>query len=146
MALTSFAGFVTVDVKNPFDFGVTLLPGFFALLEIDFNDERDIVQLLRILNVEDAGNVTNGGKLTMRDFNRLLVLVVQVQAVRANGASRRAVDNLQIQLKITAVVLRIRLDFGRFDDNGMLAHGKTANALRRVILLRVERLQKLCHD
>jgi hypothetical protein len=28
----------------------------------------------------------------------------------------------------------------------MLAHGKTANALRRVILLRVERLQKLRHD
>lgn len=145
LALTCLAGFVAVNVENALDFGITLLPRFVALLEIDFNDKRDIVQLLRILHIEDADNMADGGKLTMRDFDRLLVLMVQVQTVSADAASGRAVNNLQVQLKITAVVLRIRLDFRRFDNNGMLADRKTANALGRVVLLRVERLQKLCH-
>jgi hypothetical protein len=145
LALARLAGFVAVNVENALNFGITLLPRFVALLEIDFDDKRDIVQLLRILHIEDADNVADGGKLTVRNFDRLLVLMVQVQTVSADAASGRAVNNLQVQLKITAVVLRIRLDFRRFDNNGMLADRKTANALGRVVLLRVERLQKLCH-
>lgn len=145
LALARLAGFIAVNVENALDFGITLLPRFVALLEIDFNDKRDIVQLLRILHIEDADNMADCGKLTVCDFDRLLVLMIQVQTVSADAASGRAVNNLQVQLKIAAVILRIRLNFRRFDNNGMLADRKTADALGRVVLLRVERLQKLCH-
>ena len=125
--LTRFARFVAVNVEYLFDFGITLLRRFFTLLQTNFDDKRDVVQLLRILHVENADNVANCGKLAMCNFCRLRVGMVQVQAISAGRAHLRAVNKLDVKLQITAVVRLVRLDFRRFDDDRMTANRKATN-------------------
>jgi len=134
VALASFTGFVAVNVEHLFNFGILRV----VLLWPDFDNKRDIVQLPGILNVEHADDVTNGGKLAVRNFNGLLVGMIKVQPVSAGCSSLRPVDNLQIQLKITAVIFRIRLYFRRINNDRVPTNGKPADALRRVELLCVK--------
>ena len=144
-ALPRLARFVAVNVEDLFNFGITLLRGFFALLQADFDNKRDVMKLARILHVENADNMANCGKLAMRDFCRLRVGMVQVQAISAGRAHLRAVNKLDVKLQITAVVRLVRLHFRRFDNAGMTTDRQASAALRWVELLCVERLKKLCH-
>ena len=114
-------------------------------MQADFDNKRDVVKLARILYVEHADAMANRGKLAMCDFCGLRVGMVQIQTICAGRSGLRAVNKLQVKLKITSVICFVRLDFRRFDDDRMTANGKASAALGRVVLLRVERLDKLCH-
>ncbi|WBF76858.1 hypothetical protein PSV3_00156 [Septimatrevirus PSV32] len=140
-ACASLARFVAVHIEHLFNFGILRV----VFLRPDFDKKRQVVKLRRIGDLEHADYVADCRKLAMRDFDGLLVGMVQVQAISAGRALLRAVDNPQVQLQITAVVRLVGLDFGRFDDYRMLANRQASDALGRVVLLGVERLDKL-HD
>ncbi|WBF76954.1 hypothetical protein PSV3_00252 [Septimatrevirus PSV33] len=140
-ACASLARFVAVHIEDLFNFGILRV----VFLRPDFDKKRQVVKLRRIGDLEHADYVADCRKLAMRDFDGLLVGMVQVQAISAGRALLRAVDNPQVQLQITAVVRLVGLDFGRFDDYRMLANRQASDALGRVVLLGVERLDKL-HD
>ena len=58
-------------MKNALDFGIMLR--VIAFLKAGNNSERDIMKLLRIDHIHNAGNMANGRKLCICDLNSLWV-------------------------------------------------------------------------
>ena len=140
--MRGFSGFVAVNIEDFFDFGILGV----VFLRPDFDNEGDIVKLGAVLDHKDAGNMRNCRKLAIGDFDSLRVRMIQVQPVSPDGSGLRAVNDFQVQLQIPAVIGFVCLDFGTIDNDRMPTNRKPANALRRVKVVRVERLDKLRHD
>jgi hypothetical protein len=144
--LCRLAGFVAVAVVNAFNLRITLLGGVFAFLKSNVNHERQVVQLLRILNLIYADGMADCGKLTVSNLYRLSVTVVQVQTIRATLTLRRSFGNRQNEFKKPAVFVLVLFQLRMSDNDGMPSNRQLRDRLRRVHIASVKQLIKCNHD